>query len=228
MSCTIRTGRCPLCTTSMYQILFHLPSKPWGAAQGPSDTDGETKAQRGEGICPRSNQSPTMRAPSSPPGRATQPGVQPSDHMGLGVSGCGALPPRPAQQFFHLWEGWGLGVQAVPLPPLLSGSWPFKAAGCQGLSRGDPKGRVWSGTRGPFSTAAASGQPAGWGGRLGGDDKGRERLGIGRAETDWERNRETEGETAGLGCTQPPQFSQAEGWRLTQPSRQASTPKGTP
>lgn len=79
-------------------------------------------------------------------------------------------PPHRAQESFHLWEVWGWQVEAVPLLPLLSGCWPFKAAGCQGLSWGDPKGRVWSGTRGPFSCCCClrAAHRLAWGGRQGG------------------------------------------------------------
>lgn len=79
----------------------------------------------------------------------------PSDHVGLGCLDTMLPAPTPthALQFFHLWEvgGWGLGAKQSPPPFPFLGHWPFKPAGCQGLSWSDPKGRVWSGTRGPFN-----------------------------------------------------------------------------
>ena len=79
----------------------------------------------------------------------------PSDHVGLGCLDMMLPAPTPthALQFLYLWEagGWGLGAKQSPPPFPFLGHWPFKPAGCQGLSWSDPKGRVWSGTRGPFN-----------------------------------------------------------------------------
>lgn len=65
-------------------------------------------------------------------------------------------PPPPQRRHFSssIFGRLGGGAWEQSGGPLLSpfsGHWPFKPAGCQGLSWSDPKGRVWSGTRGPFN-----------------------------------------------------------------------------
>lgn len=135
-----------------------------------------------------------MSALSPPPGGLPSPGLPP-DHVGLGCLGMAPSPPT----MHHLGEGRGLGTQAgSPSPP--SGCWPFKAAGCQGLSPGDPEGRAWSGTRSPFSCHLRAAHRPAWGGRRGAD---RQRQGgQGWAEQrsgqgERQRHRDTEREAAG-------------------------------
>lgn len=79
----------------------------------------------------------------------------PSDHVRLGCLDDACPPPPPRMHFssFSIFGrlGGGAWEQRWPPPFPFSGHWPFKPAGCQGLSWSDPMGRVWSGTRGPFN-----------------------------------------------------------------------------
>lgn len=161
----------PTAYQSLAQILFCLPSKPQGGHQEPRKQKGKPR-YREEGLA--QGQTPALpRMPCRLPQAALRPR---STRLTTWAWGClGTAVPPPAQrasQVCRLWEGCGLGVEAAPLLPLLSGHWPFKAAGCQGLSQGYPKGRVWSGTRGPFSCCTLLPPPgspqAGLGGRRGG------------------------------------------------------------
>ena len=115
----------------------------------------------------------------------------------------GWQPPTPVHSpsLAGVWLGRGGG----PLLPLLCGHWPFKAAGGQGLSRGYPKGRVWSGTRGPFSCRchlrAAHGLA--WVGGREEAGKGRDSEGRAEAETGAGREAETQRRTERHGETHP-------------------------
>lgn len=85
------------------------------------------------------------------------------------------------------------------------------------------------------AAAAASGQPTGWPGVGGREetDKGRERLGVGRAETETQRetkrqrDTETERQKGGscLGCTSASLVPQVKGLKLAQPLVRLQPPK---
>lgn len=72
-------------------------------------------------------------------------------------------------------------------PAFPLGRWPFKGAGCPGLSPGDPKGRVWPGTRGSFSCLLpAHGQGGAWLGLQGWEPRLQETLpSSGLSRTCW-------------------------------------------
>lgn len=92
------------------------------------------------------------------------------------------------------------------------------ARACPGVT---PRGGCGQEQGAHSAAAAASGQPTGWPGVGGREetDKGRERLGVGRAETETQRarDRETERGTAAQAAPLPLRSPQVEGLRLTQP-----------
>lgn len=108
-------------------------------------------------------------------------------------------PPPPPRRHFSSSIFGRLGGRAWeqsggPLLSPFSGHWPFKPAGCQGLSWSDPKGRVWSGTRGPFNCCCRlrAAHRLAWGG------EGRRLAKTGGERPGVETDKETETQTGRL------------------------------
>lgn len=143
-NCTMGMKECQLCTKSWLETIPSAQRPP--PRPTPGWTQGAPDINRKQRLSDQTQAPPHTHWLPQPQGHCLTTWVE-----GVLVR-CSATPNACTSVPPFLGSWWvELGSKAASLLPLLSGHWPFKAAGCQGLSRGDPKGRVWSGTRGPFS-----------------------------------------------------------------------------
>lgn len=138
---------------------------------GAPDTDEETQAQRGEGM-PEVKPKPCQASPAWGPPLCLQE-AEGTMHINASLFGrCGAGEWRRSLSSPFSPDAGPLRQQA--------------ARACPGVT---PRGGCGQEQGAHSAAAAASGQPTGWPGVGGREetDKGRERLGVGRAETETRR-----------------------------------------
>lgn len=188
--------------------ILSAPQNPEGGHKEPQ-TQRRKPRHRGEKGCPRSSPSPAMCVPSSPLGRLPCLGSIPRTAGGGGY--LGMVPSLPTMHInasifgrCGAWE-WRRSLSS----PFSLDAGPLRqqaARACPGVT---PRGGCGQEQGAHSAAAAASGQPTGWPGVGGREetDKGRERLGVGRAETETQRESQRQRDRKGdscPGCTSAP------------------------